>query len=233
VIAPGEIPDVLALAWDAALARSRETSHAQAIFNVELLEQLRPRWESSVRPDTSMWTLLFTVPDETGYRFTNRVEVAWQASDRVSMSLVVDRPQRSLTEPGGRAVVTGDFTRPENALPAVEALLWQLAEPRSVEDDTEPAELPEPWFIIPTERRAGFADELAQETSQGHPLWQESVVAVASCGHCDDVVFRIEGCDTRWARVHLTWSHEPEPPPSLSTGFYSTLGRAILSHDTG
>lgn len=228
----GQVPDALALAWDAALARNRETSHAQAIFNVDLLEQLRPRWEASVRPDTSMWTLLFTLPDETGYRFTNRIEVAWQAPDRVSMSLVTDRPRRSLTEPGGRAVVTGDFTRPENALPTVEALLWQLAEPSVDNDDTEPAELPGPWFIIPTERRPAFADELKLEVSEGHPLWQRSAVAVASCGHCDDVVFRLEGHDPGWVRVHLTWSRKPEPPQWPSAHLYTTLGRAVASHDS-
>lgn len=123
------VPESLAFVWDSLLAWYRDTDNDLARFNVELLEQLRERWGASVRPDRSMWTMLFTVPGETGYQFTNRVEVVWQSPDRVEMKLVSDQRRRSLTEPGGRAVVTGDFTRPENALPAVEALLWQLAEP--------------------------------------------------------------------------------------------------------
>lgn len=45
------------------------------------------------------------------------------------MALVRDVPRTSLAKPGGLVVVTGDFTRPENARPAVEALVYQLADP--------------------------------------------------------------------------------------------------------
>ena len=99
-------------------------------FNVSLLRALQPRWSQVVRPDASMMTVLFTLPDETGYEFTERVQVRYRSADRVEMSLVRDVPRTSLAKPGGRAVVTGDFTRPENALPAVEALLYQLADPQ-------------------------------------------------------------------------------------------------------
>lgn len=76
-----------------------------------------------------MIAVLFTRPGETGYRFTERVQVDYQAPDRVEMALVRDVPRTSLAKPGGLVVVTGDFTRPENARPAVEALLYQLADP--------------------------------------------------------------------------------------------------------
>lgn len=76
-----------------------------------------------------MLTLLFTRPDETGYRFTERVEVVMEEPDRIRMSLVREVPRRGLDQPGGRTTVAGDFTRPENVVSAVEALLHQLADP--------------------------------------------------------------------------------------------------------
>ena len=98
-------------------------------FNVNLLRALQHRWSHVVRPDTSMTTVLFTRSGETGYDFTERVRVTYQRSDQVEMALERDLPRTSLAKHGGRVVVTGDFTRPENALPAVEALLYQLADP--------------------------------------------------------------------------------------------------------
>lgn len=116
-------------AWQAAHQRYEDLAAPAALFNLSLLTALRGRWGASVRPDTSMFTLLFTRPDETGYSFTERVQVTYQGSERVEMALVRDRSRRSPSQRGGRAVVTGDITRPENALAAVEALLYQLAEP--------------------------------------------------------------------------------------------------------
>jgi hypothetical protein len=116
----------LPVAWDAARDRYDSMDNDWARFNVALLTALRVRWESRVRPDTSMFTLLFTRPNETGYRFTERVRVEYEP-DRVAMSLERDLPRQSLSQSGGLVVVAGDFTRPENAIPAVEALLYQLA----------------------------------------------------------------------------------------------------------
>ncbi|MCC2315601.1 hypothetical protein [Cellulomonas xiejunii] len=116
-------------AWDVAAARFRALDVPAAHLNLALLDALHPRWAGAVRPDTSMFTLLFTRPGETGYAFSERVEVRWEAEDRVRMALVRDVPRRGLERPGGRVVVAGDFTRPENALPALEALLLQLASP--------------------------------------------------------------------------------------------------------
>lgn len=112
-----------------ALERYRDLQWPAAQFNVSLLEQLRPRWEQAVRPDTSMWMLLFTRPGVTGYRFGERVEVLLESAELVRMAFVRQVPRRSESEPGGLITVTGDFTKPENALPALEALLYQLATP--------------------------------------------------------------------------------------------------------
>jgi len=117
-------------AWARAEERYSHLTHLPVgLFNTTLLAALAPRWRTAVRPDTSMFTLVFTRSDETGYEFTERVEVQWESHERVRMALVRDAGRRSLAQPGGRATVAGDFTRPENALPAVEALLHQLAEP--------------------------------------------------------------------------------------------------------
>lgn len=116
-------------AWDAAEARYREIPAAPARFNAELLRQLRRCWSEAIRPDTSMFQLLFTRPDETGYHFTERVQVTWKSEQVIEMALVRDVPRVGLASAGGLVLVTGDFTAPERALPAVEALLLQLAEP--------------------------------------------------------------------------------------------------------
>jgi hypothetical protein len=122
-------PSTLGEAWDVVQRRYAEIDADVAAFNTALLAALRDRWGQSVRPDTSMFTLLFTRPGETGFRFTERVEVEWQGQNRVRMVLVRDVPRISPAARGGWQTVTGDITRPGNALPAVEALLLQLASP--------------------------------------------------------------------------------------------------------
>jgi hypothetical protein len=47
-------------------------------------------------------TLLFTRPGETGFRFTDRVEVEWQGPHKVRMALVRDVPRTSPAASGGR-----------------------------------------------------------------------------------------------------------------------------------
>lgn len=121
--------DELREAWDAALDRYRELDNWAAQLNVTLLEQLQGRWGHAVRPDTSMFRLLFTRPGSTGYHFDERVEVEPEPGGRVRMAFVRQVPRRGETTPVGPVTVTADYTRPENALPAVEALLLQLADP--------------------------------------------------------------------------------------------------------
>lgn len=113
-------------AWDRALERYRGLPVPAATFNVALLEALRPRWAARIRPDTSMFDLLFTALDSTGYSYDERVEVSYESDIRVRMALRRMASRRGETRPAGPVVVTGDYTRPENALPAVESLLMQL-----------------------------------------------------------------------------------------------------------
>ncbi len=119
----------LADVWDATESRYEDIDAPVARFNVGLLQALRPRWGKTIRPDTSMFTLLCTRPDTTGYTADERVEVQMEADDRVRVALVRQVPRRGETRPPGPVTVTGDCTRPENALRAVESLLFQLAEP--------------------------------------------------------------------------------------------------------
>jgi hypothetical protein len=123
------VEDQLGVAWDAAIDHYRDVNAPVATFNIGLLEALRPRWASVVRPDTSMFTLLFTHPGTTGYKADERVEVLLEEEDRVRMALVRHVPRRGETRPAGPVTISGDFTRRDNALPAVEALLFQLADP--------------------------------------------------------------------------------------------------------
>ncbi len=105
-------------------------TNAGAAFSVNLLRQLRGQWESSVRVTTSHWDLIFTRPAEHPYPMASEeVLVRLILDDRVEVSLRRSAPRRGETRPVGPVTVAGDFTRPQNALPAVEALLLQLAEP--------------------------------------------------------------------------------------------------------
>jgi hypothetical protein len=122
-------PHDLPGAWDAAMRRYADMDNGTARFNVNLLDTLRSRWAQVVRPDTSMFTLQFTRPGTKGYDADERVEVLVEAADRVMMRLVRQVPRRGESRPVGPVTVTGDYTKPENALPAVEALLYQIADP--------------------------------------------------------------------------------------------------------
>ena len=121
--------DQLVTAWDGAATRYRDVEGPAAAFNVALLMALQPRWGSVLQPDTSMFRLLFTRPGTTYYDADERVEVLFETDNRVRMALTRRVPRRGESRPAGPVTVTGDYTRPENALPAVEALLLQLADP--------------------------------------------------------------------------------------------------------
>jgi len=116
----------LSTQWNAVRARYADMDNMTARFNVTLLDALLASWAETVRPDTSMFTVLFTLPGQSGYEFHERVEVLMDAHDRVRMALVRQVPRRGGGRIVGSVTVTGDYTQPENALPAVEALLYQL-----------------------------------------------------------------------------------------------------------
>lgn len=123
----------LSAVWEGAsrLCNAYAETHANAAFSASLLRDLRERWEPRVRVTTSHFDLLFTRP---GHRPLagqpgEAVQVRLLTEDRVEMLLLRAVPRRGETRAAGPVTVTGDFTRPDNALPAVEALLLQLAEP--------------------------------------------------------------------------------------------------------
>ena len=69
------------------------------------------------------------------------------------------------------------------------------------------AELPAPWEATGTD----LSDELEREVPAGHPLHGLPTKALATGGHPDDVLFRIEDGSGRYATVHLTWDAEIDP----------------------
>ena len=78
--------------------------------------------------------------------------------------------------------------------------------------------VPETWFIPQDEVKRFLEAELRAETADGHPLFGETVTAIAQCPACDDVVFRVEGdYPSRFALVHLTWRKSREPLPWPTT----------------
>jgi hypothetical protein len=95
---------------------------------MSLLESLRPQWEDRVRPDMSMFKLLFTRPGSTGYSFDERVEVLVEAEDRVGVRLARMMPRRGKDQAAGPVVIAGDYARLENAHQVVVAFLMQHAD---------------------------------------------------------------------------------------------------------
>lgn len=121
--------------WDACEERYARAENELGRFNVALLRSLRPRWETAVRPSTWMYKIIFTRANATWYPLEKAGE--WVAvehrlgEDVVEMALWRMAPRRGDPKPIGPVVVTGDFTRERNVGPALEALLVQLAGPRS------------------------------------------------------------------------------------------------------
>lgn len=95
-----------------------------------------------------------------------------------------------------------------------------------------PEPLPEPWFVLPLEVRPSFEAELGREVARDHLLWQQVVIPVAKCGHCDSAVFSVEGRFVQWALVHLTWTGAPEKSPWPRTSIHATLSDAVAAHPT-
>jgi hypothetical protein len=68
-------------------------------------------------------------------------------------------------------------------------------------------------------QREALTVELQRELRSGHPLFGAIFEVVASCGHCDDVLVRVE---SQWAMVHLSWASEESPPWPKTTFFDAT-----------
>lgn len=118
--------------WEAAasLCDAYPGTHADAAFSASLLRDLRERWESRVRVTTPHFDLLFTHADHRPLAGQpgEEVQVRLLTHDRVEMLLRRTVSRRGDSHPAGPVTVTGDFTKPDSALHAVEALLLQLTE---------------------------------------------------------------------------------------------------------
>jgi hypothetical protein len=95
-----------------------------------------------------------------------------------------------------------------------------------------PLEPPRPWLRLAPERAAQLAREAIAEIGPGHELHGHALVAVAACGSCDDVLFRVD--DESWAIVHLTWTaKKPDTPPwphAERFGGYIAMEMALDQH---
>jgi len=90
----------------------------------------------------------------------------------------------------------------------------------------QPEPLPEGWEVLPNEVRRTFEDELKREVTPGHPLYSQTVVAIARCTGCEDVLFSIEGRYVRWTVVHLTFARGPQDPPLPMSEEFDAFGEA-------
>jgi hypothetical protein len=79
--------------------------------------------------------------------------------------------------------------------------------------------------------RPRLLEELRREVAAGHPLHDEVLIAVAKCGGCDDAVFAVQGRFVHWARVHLTWSGQPEKPPFPRVTMHDTFRESVAGHE--
>lgn len=96
----------------------------------------------------------------------------------------------------------------------------------------EPQPLPEPWIVAQDDIRPSLEAELRAEVADGHPLYGETVTAIARCQACDDVVFSVEGDHPIWfALVHLTWRQSSEPLPWPATELLKLpLAESLRAH---
>ena len=83
-----------------------------------------------------------------------------------------------------------------------------------------------PW--IEPHSPEGPSLELQREVASQHVLHARSIRAIAVARDRDDVLFAVEDADSvRYAVVHLTWSHKPEPHPWPRTTFFDSLEQWI------
>jgi hypothetical protein len=71
-----------------------------------------------------------------------------------------------------------------------------------------------PWIRVDEDAR-DLEEELRKEVPPGHILHGSVARAIARRNDSDDVLFKIELPNTRYAVVHLTWTGAPEPDPQL------------------
>jgi len=90
----------------------------------------------------------------------------------------------------------------------------------------------EPWFRQDHTHAHHFEREAAAEIAVGHELYGLGLTAIAKCGGCDDVVFRV--ADDTFAIVHLSWTSKPERlpwPPTTRLGGLIAVEAAMDQHE--
>ncbi|WP_330270292.1 hypothetical protein OG205_23760 [Lentzea sp. NBC_00516] len=92
--------------------------------------------------------------------------------------------------------------------------------------------LPEPWATIThKDTRAALEAQLRTEVANGHPLFGKTIIAIARCDACDEVVFSVEEDPVWFAQVHLTWRSAPDRPPWPDSRRLSLpLADSLLDH---
>lgn len=81
-----------------------------------------------------------------------------------------------------------------------------------------PEPLPRPWAVIANaETSARLEAQLRTEVADGHPLFGKTVIAIARCDRCDEVLYSVDEEPAWFAQVHLTWRSAPDSPPWPST----------------
>jgi hypothetical protein len=95
-------------------------------------------------------------------------------------------------------------------------------------------DLPEPWSRLEPGQATGLEREAAREIGPGHELSGHRLTAIARCGGCDDVAFRVD--DGTFAIVHLTYTRrrrqDAADPWTQRLGSYIELVTAIEAHAT-
>ena len=71
--------------------------------------------------------------------------------------------------------------------------------------------LPAPWTPVSVEQAHILEQELRRELCREHPLAGIEVECLARRADQDDVLFRLRGCQSEFAIVHLTWTRESVP----------------------
>jgi hypothetical protein len=98
---------------------------------------------------------------------------------------------------------------------------------------------PERWrdlrgrSIEDADARSRLDRELDREVAPGHALYGHSHEALASCSHCDDVIYTVD--DMGYAVVHLSFPHAgPDRPPWPDTQLlegWADVERYVIDHD--
>ena len=80
----------------------------------------------------------------------------------------------------------------------------------------------EPWQELAEADRSKFEDELETELGPAHPLFGIKAKAVGRSMASDDMLFQLQGTNSSYALVHLTWAQHRVNETYPSHEFYNT-----------